>query len=266
MMIDIANRPVYVSLGAPTLDATRASLVLLHGAGLDHTVWGLFTRAFGRARFNAIAVDLPGHGRSDGPALGSIEALAAWTVALIDGLALPNVVLVGHSMGALIAFETAALIGARATRTVLLGFGYPMQVGEPLLDAARENDPRAIDMMTLWGHDFGTQLGGNAVPGISVLNLFQRLLERAAPGVLHTDLRACHHYDNGAQAAAAMTAPVHMILGARDRMAPLRAAREFAATLLQPPQIDVIPHCGHCMLGEQPEATHRLLEAILATA
>ena len=121
----------------------------------------------------------------------------------------------------------------------------------------------AVDMMTIWGHDAGAQFGGHQVPGLSISTITKRRLEAARPGVLFADLNACHSYAGGADAAAALACPVTLILGDRDRMTPVRGAREFAKTLPKA-AIEMIPGCGHGMMEEKPEQTHKALVKALS--
>ena len=102
------RKDTYVYTNNKTVDPAKPSLVFIHGAGFDHSVWTLFARHFSRHDWNVIALDLPGHGRSEGPVLESIEAMASWTMELIETLGLDSVALVGHSMGSLITLETAS--------------------------------------------------------------------------------------------------------------------------------------------------------------
>ena len=102
MKLVSSGKDTYVYTNNKTVDPTKPSLVFIHGAGFDHSVWTLFARHFSRHDWNVIALDLPGHGRSEGPVLVSIEAMASWTIELIDTLGLNSVALVGHSMGCLL--------------------------------------------------------------------------------------------------------------------------------------------------------------------
>ena len=94
--------------------------------------------------------DLPGHGRSAGQPLASIEALAAWVVALLDAAGLRTAALVGHSMASLIALQAAAEAGERIRALALLGSVVPMPVAEPLLDAASSRRDKAHAMINQW--------------------------------------------------------------------------------------------------------------------
>ena len=69
----------YAYTGARRLDAGQARRsVFVHGAAHDHSVWALQSRYFAHHGCNVLAVDLPGHGRSGGAALATIEAIADW--------------------------------------------------------------------------------------------------------------------------------------------------------------------------------------------
>lgn len=243
-------------------DHTGPVVVLVHGAAMDHSVWVYHTRYFRHRRVAVVAPDLPGHGRSDGDALGSIEAIAAWLARMLDVLGVTEARVAGHSMGALAALELAALDPARVTRLALLGAAVPMAVSAPLLDAARENKPQARDMMMLWGHGPTAQIGGNAVAGVNIVKSGMRLLERARPGVLFTDLNACNEYTEGPAAAARVTAATRLICGRDDKMTPARAARELQAAI-DHCEIETIADCGHILMSEQPEQTHRALVGAL---
>ena len=88
-----------------------------------------------------------------------------------------------------------------------------------------------------------------------------RLMERARPNVLHADLVACRDYGNGLRAATAVQCPSLVVLGARDIMAPAKAASELTATL---PDVSVVTlGCGHSMMSEQPDAVLDALREFL---
>lgn len=264
MEFDYAGHTVYAGTGRQNHEPGKPCVVFLHGAGMDHSVWLVFERYLARRGYNVLALDLPGHGRSEGAPLPSIEAMADWLSGILELLVISDAALVGHSMGSLIAFECAARNPQRVSKAVLLGFAYPMAVGPPLLEAARANDPAAIDMMVIFGHDFRSQLGGNRVSGVHVVNVARRLLERNPPGVLFSDLNACNEYQNGENAAAELTCPTVFISGDRDKMTPPRAAAEMAKRLARASALKV-NGSGHGVMAEQPEQTHQLLRQALSS-
>src|SRR4029453_12311622 len=262
MRIEVAGRDVYAYTGARALDATLPTVVFAHGAGNDHSVWALQSRYFAHHGRNVLAVDLPGHGRTRGDALGSIEAIADWIPTLLDAAGVYAATLVGHSMGALAVLECAARRPERVTRVALLGPAAPMPVADVLLDAAKRNDHVAFELITGWSYSAGKQLGGNTMPGVWLTGNAMRLLERTGPGVLYADLVACNGYGGGLAAAAKIRCPVLVVDGARDIMAPPRNARELIGALREARVAD-LPECGHALMAEQPNAVLDALRAFV---
>jgi pimeloyl-ACP methyl ester carboxylesterase len=239
---------------AHELDPARRTLVFVHGAGLDHSWWGLQSRYFGYHGFNVLAVDLPAHGRSEGPALTSVGDMADWVKRLLDEKKIKAVSLVGHSMGSLIALEFAARYPERAEKIALIGTAYPMKVGEAFLDAAKHNDQAAYDMETIWGHAAQVPFSGNPNPGMWMYGDTLARLARLAPGVLHTDLAACNSYGGGMEAAAKVKCPALFVLGARDVMTPPRAAQDLIKAIGGAKAVTV-QLSGHSLMAEAPDAT-----------
>ncbi len=260
MKLNVDGHQMFVGQGGMAWKPDQRTLVLQHGAGMDRTVWVFLARYFSRHGFNVVCPDLPAHGASEGQVLSSIEAGASHMWKLIDVLRaehqLPDrqLILAGHSMGALVALEAAAQRTADVEQLVLFGAGYPMPVGQPLLDAAKANCQSAVDMIAIFSHSYASQIGHNHIAGISVQNMAMALLERAAPGILYADLKACNDYTNGDAAAQLLTdKPCTVIAGRQDRMTPMKAGKHLAEALQA--QLVQLDNCGHMMMSEQPEAT-----------
>ena len=242
---------------------TTLPLVLfVHGAAHDHGVWALQSRYFAHHGFDVLAVDLPGHGRSGGNALASVEAIAQWIVAVLDAVGDTDVALVGHSMGALAALECAARSPSRVRQLALLGPAVPMEVSDDLMDAARDDEALAFELINGWSFSAGKQLGGNAVPGMWLTGNALQLLHRTRPGVLAVDLGACRNYQTGLAAAAAVQCATLVLLGARDLMAPVRSAKALVATLPNARCV-TLPESGHALMGEQPDVVLDALRGFL---
>jgi len=249
--LTVESKQVFAATGGRDFDRSLPTIVFLHGAGMDHSVWGLLARAFAHHGFGVIAPDLPGHGRSAGPALTSMAALADWTVALMDAAGVKAARLIGHSMGSLIALEMAARYAEKVTALGLIATAAPMDVSDDLLAAAKANDHAAIDMMSIWGYGQRAVLGGCEAPGLWMLGGAERLLERAQAGVLFADLSACNDYKNALSAAAKVVVPAAVILGARDMMTPLKSGKAIAAALSDC-RLTVLEDSGHMLMGERP--------------
>jgi len=251
MELLVNGAPVYVHTGGRPLDPAGPVTVLLHGAGMDHTVWVHQSRYLAHRGGSVLAADLPGHGRSGGKALESIDALADWVAALLDAAGVEKAVMAGHSMGALAALRAAARHPHRVAGLVLLGVAERMPVHPALLAAARAGDPKAAALVTGWGFGTAGHVGGHPAPGLALVPGSLRLMGRAGPGVLGVDLAACDAFQDGATSAASVACPALVIVGERDRMAPARAGKALAA-LIPGAAVCAVAEAGHMMMLETP--------------
>src|SRR6266480_1901206 len=252
MQLSVSGAETFVATGGREFESSLPTIVLLHGAGFDHTTWALHSRWFAHHGHGVLAPDLPGHGRSPGAPLPTIADMADWTVALLDAAGAAKAWLVGHSMGSLIALETAARHPAQVSALSLIGTAAAMTVGPDLLKAAEANDPAAIDMVSIWGLGFAAELGGSLAPGLWMHSGAQRVLQQCRPGVLYNDLSACNAYQNALAAAAQIAVPATFILGERDMMTPAKAGKALAAALPCSRTV-VISGAGHMMMAERPD-------------
>ena len=263
MNFTVGGRQVFAYTAAHALDAAKPSVVFLHGAGFDHSMFGLQSRYFGYHGRNVLAVDFPAHGRSEGPPLASVAKMADWVMRLLDAAKVERASLVGHSLGSLVALDCAARYPMRVERIALLGIAYPMTVSDAFLQAAKENRQDAYDMDTIWGHAPQVPLGANPNPGMWMYGDALARLGRLGPGVLYSGLLACHTYGGGDAAAAKVTCPVLLMLARRDQMTPMRAGVEFAKHLPQA-KIVQLSASGHSVMTEEPDAVLDALAAFLA--
>ena len=229
MQLSVNGADVFVATGGRPFDPSLPAVVMLHGAGFDHSTWALHSRWFAHHGYSVLAPDLPAHGRSSGAPLPTIADMADWTAALLDAAGMPKAKLVGHSMGSLIALETSARHPDKVSSLSLIGTAATMTVGPDLLKAAEFNNPDAIDMVSIWGLGFKAELGGSLAPGLWMHQGAQRVLQQTRPGVLYNDLNACNAYQNALAAAAQVKVPATFILGERDMMTPAKAGKTLAA-------------------------------------
>ena len=88
MQLEVDGQPVFAATGGRAFDARKPAVIFIHGAGLDHVCWQLQSRWFAWHGLVVLAIDLPGHGRSGGPPLASIDAMADWVVRFIGAAGL----------------------------------------------------------------------------------------------------------------------------------------------------------------------------------
>ncbi|MFL6572856.1 MAG: alpha/beta fold hydrolase [Burkholderiales bacterium] len=251
MELAVDGRRAFAYTASHAFDPKKPTLVFIHGAGLDHSLFGLQSRYFGYHGRNVLALDLPAHGRSEGPPLATIGAMADWMFSVLDAQDIAAASIVGHSMGALVALEAANREPKRVERIACLGIAYPMKVSEAFLEAAHKNEQTAFDMETIWGHAPQVPFGGNPNPGMWMYGDMLARLARLAPGVLYNDLKACNDYVSD---FAGVECPVLFILGRRDVMTPPRAATALTQKLAGA-QVEVVEFSGHSLMAEAPDDT-----------
>ncbi len=263
MYCTVNGEQAFAYTGSKASVAGQTDIVFVHGAGLDHTVWVMQARYFAHHGYNVYAVDLPGHGRSDGEVCTSISGYADWVKEFCEAVGVQSALIVGHSLGSLVTLDAAARHRSTFKAAALAGTAIPMGVAEPLQNAADANSHQAFDMITIWGHSMPAQVGGGPhTPGVWLTASSLRLLERSGPGVLGNDLRVCDEYTDGESRARSVTQPALLILGQLDMMTPPRAARSLIDALPNA-QVKIIDTCGHMLMGEQPDA---VLDALIPFA
>ena len=255
MKLTVQGRTAYAYTGGKPFASDGPCVVFIHGALNDHSVWTLLARWYAHHGHRVLAVDQPGHGRSDGSPLASVEALADWLLALLDAAGVQAAHLVGHSMGSLIALEAAARAPARAAGLVMVGTAYPMKVSDALLTTARDDPSRAIAMVNAFSHSSLASKPSYPGPGAWLRGGSSALMHRIqsdAPGNLFEhDFRVCDAYAGGMEAAARVTCQAHLIVGSRDVMTPAKATKELAGTLNA--AVSRISS-GHALMQEAPDA------------
>lgn len=251
MALRVHSQSTHVYTGGKALNSNLPAAVLIHGAQQDHSCWTHQADWFAQHEFAVLAPDLPGHGQSEGSPLGSIEEVADWIVALLDAAGIQGAVMVGHSMGSLIAIEAALRYPERVSRLVLIGSSVPMPVSPVLLDAARHDEAKAAAMVNAFSFATQTQAGEERLSKMRAMNL--QIMERQKPGVFGCDLNACNAYARAITDLSAINKPVLVLVGDQDRMTPPKASRAIAATIPGSTLV-VLKDAGHALMAEQPDA------------
>jgi pimeloyl-ACP methyl ester carboxylesterase len=258
--LTVNGRAVFATTGGTDFDAAKPAVVFLHGAGFDRTAWRLQTRWFAHHGRSVLAIDFPAHGRSEGPGLDSIAAMADWTAALLDATGLKSAALVGHSMGGLVALETAARFPDKVRALGLCGVAAEMPVHPEMLESAKANTLKVQELMTFWGMGNALHKGGMVSPGLWLRRESLAVLSGNKPGVIHADLLACNAYKDALARAAHVTCPTVLVLGDGDLMTPAAKAKPLAAAIAGSRTV-VIADSGHFMIVERPDETLEALKA-----
>ena len=262
MYFEVDGKQGFATTGGKPFDNEKAVVMFLHGSGLDHTFWGLHSRFFAFRNYAVLALDLPGHSHSDGPALTSIEAIGDWLNDVAEALDLNNVSIVGHSQGCLNALEFASRYPDRIRSVSFITSGLATPVNPALIEAAEKQPEDAIAMMLGWGFGPAGHLHQGPIPGNSMLAGGRKVMRRNVPNELATDLKASDAYKNGKAAASKITCPVQVLIAGQDKMAPRKATSELVEHL-NDPEVHVIPESGHMLPQEAPNKTRQLLKTFV---
>lgn len=270
--MDLVVTPrLYAYTGGRPFDPELPTIVFLHGGEHDHSVWALQSRYMAHHGYSVLALDLPGHMRSAGPALTTIEAIAGRIAEPLIDCGTERLLLVGHSMGSLIALELGTRLGGKVHGVALLATASPMRVSDALLDATKNTPPLAMDMINVWSHSASINAFDRKPscpgPGFSNfwsnLRLMQRVAQRSGSNVLHADFVACNAYSNGVQAAAAVPCPILFVLAASDSMAPARSAQPLIDACSDATVV-TLPGAGHSLMAENPDGVREALARFAA--
>lgn len=263
MKLDLNATSVRYANGGRDHNPDDPAVVLIHGAGMNRTIWQMQTRFLAHHGYRVCAIDLPGHGGTDGPPMDSIPELGRWIVDVVDALNLGPAHLVGHSMGTFIAIEAAAQRPEAVASIVLVGTAAAMPVHPELLDSAYNDVPHASDLISSWGIGAKAHIGRHATPGMWTIGGSRALLETSRPESLGVDMAACNAYDTSLEAAADVTCPVTLVLGSLDKMTPVKKASDLIAAFSTEPTVVVLDGVGHTMMVEAPDDTRRAIYAAL---
>ncbi len=256
MNLTVNGSDTFCYTGGKSFDSTRPTVVFLHGALNDHSVWILQTRYFAHHGWNVLAPDLPGHCRSEGDPPQSVEAAAKFVLALLDAASVKQAALVGHSFGSLVALEAAAMAPNRVTRLALVCTAFPMKVSPALLETSLNQPLKAIDMVNVFSHSTLAPPPSTLGPGTWLYGSLRALMRRvlasnSAVNLFHRGFKACDDYRGGVAAMEKIRCPVLFVLGRGDAMTPPKTAQ---------PLLDKAPHAkvvllqgGHSLMSEAPD-------------
>lgn len=266
--MDLVETPrLYAYTGGKAFDPALPTIVFLHGGEHDHSVWILQSRYMAHHGYSVLALDLPGHMRSAGPALTTIESMAEKIASALKACGAERLLLVGHSMGSLIALELAPALGEKVCGVVLVATAFPMHVSDALLDATKSSAPQAMEMINVWSHSASIaafdRKPSSPGPGFSNvwsnLRLMQRVAQRNGVDVLNADFVACNAYQRGVEAATELKCPALFILSASDSMTPARAAQPLIKAC-KDATVVTLSGTGHSLMAENPDGVREALQ------
>lgn len=248
--LTVAGSAVHYAYRQP-VPAALVPVVFVHGAGGTHQHWLYQVRDLPRSP--TYAVDLPGHGRSEGPGCDSIQAYASWLVAFLDAAGLERAVLVGHSMGGAIAQMMALRHPDRVAGLGLVATGAKLRVAPAILGGVLQNAEAAVRLIC----DFAF---GPEVPP-ELVRQGRRQMAEVPAEVLHGDFVACDAFDVMEQLGS-ISVPTFVLCGTQDQLTPPKYSVRLR-DLITGADLHLVEGAGHMVMVEQPQAVTRILTAFL---
>ncbi len=225
----------------------------IHGAGMHAGVWGSLVACL---ELPCQAVSLPGHGKAEGSFLPSIEEMAGWIMTRLDEHSPQSAVLMGHSMGALVALEAARHPSVAAL--VLLGAAAKMPVHPELLRQAAADPDAAADMILKWG------ISPVHPQAFAVRTVLKGQMQSVAAGALLNDLTACNVYQRGEAAARDLRQPALVLSGLDDKLTKSTDGK-LLAEMIARAAFHVMPDGGHMLMVEKPLETAKEINSFIGT-
>jgi len=238
-------------------DAQGRALVLLHGAGGDHKLWGAVHGRLREAGVPALALDLPGHGRSPGPGLTTIGAYADAVEEALVGAGVREYAVAGHSLGGAVALTLAvrapgALHGLGAVST-----GARLPVDPMILKGTLTAFACTVENLARFCFARGTPE--------AVWRPAAQAMAALGPEVLHGDFAACAVYGLSDEELKGIRVPAEVVCGELDVLTPLPLSEELAEKI-PGARLTRLPGVGHMPLLEDPEGLATPLARLWARA
>jgi pimeloyl-ACP methyl ester carboxylesterase len=231
----------------------KPPLVLIHGSGGDHLSWPPEIRRLADVR--AFTLDLPGHGKSEGPGFQSVADYADSVVGFINEAGLSRAVFVGHALGGAIALTLAIDHPERVVGIGLISTGPRLPIASSVLENAANPATFILAIKSL------QEL--MHIPQTAKLLKDQtfRRMSSIRQTLFHGDLRACDQFDVTTRLDA-IRAPVLVLCGTDDQLTPRRYSESLAG-LIPGAALQTIDGAGHLVMLEQPRRVAALLSVFM---
>jgi len=249
MLEKIINEKFGVGVAEWPLPDEKPAIIFVHGAGGSHHMW-LGQLAFFRKEFNPVAINLPGHGLSPGPACDTVKAYAQFVLDAADALNLKRFILVGLSMGGAISQQIALDAPERLIGVVLLSTGAKLKVMPEIFKMIRENYQQYVSLYPSFA------FSKNAPK--AVVDESMKVVAMMAPASADADFRACDAF-NVVDAIKAIKTPTLIISASEDVLTPPKY-QDYIASQVQGSRLVRINGAGHVVNLEKPHEVNQTLK------
>ncbi len=238
---------------AGDLEAPGIPVIFCHGSGGRHHHWVYQIRGLRGEEIKPLAVDLPGHGKSEGSPLESIENYRDWLGYFAEAAGLAKFVVAGHSMGGAIALAYALEYPEQISGLILVGSGGRLRVLPALLEALKAGTVPSTFADYLYGPYTGEKL----------IKEGKKDIAETAASLYYTDLSACDNFDV-MEELPRIDQQVLIICGSEDRLTPVKYST-YLQQKLPKAELVIIDGAGHMVMLEKPEAVNSAICAYVKT-
>ncbi|MBM4430892.1 MAG: alpha/beta hydrolase [Chloroflexi bacterium] len=227
-------------------------VILVHGSGGSHRLWGSTVRRLGPVA--AYAIDLPGHGRSGGTGCRTVPDYAAFLLGFMEAIGLPRAVIGGHSLGGAIALEMALRHPQRVSGLVLVGTGARLRVLPAILEGTLSSFEQTVELICGYAYSPHTSR--------ELVHQGQQQMLHVTPQTLHGDFAACNAFDV-MDRLEEIRCPTLVVCGTDDVLTPPKYS-SFLAERIEGARLEIIERAGHMVMIENPGRVAQAITEALA--
>ncbi|TYO97778.1 alpha/beta fold hydrolase [Desulfallas thermosapovorans] len=242
----IDSKTFHYAAGVPQGNCNHA-IIFVHGAGGNHKHWAYQTTELGQ-KFLTIAVDLPGHGISEGEPCREIKDYSSFLYDFTERTLGTGFILAGHSMGGAIAMDFALRFPNKLSGLILIGTGARLRVAPAILETFKAGQ--------LFPEFINFAYSDTTNP--ELLRQAELEMENTAPSIYYSDFLACDSFNYIEQIKNIMT-PTLVIGADADRLTPPKYS-QYLADNIPNSQLQIISQAGHMMMLEKPHQINTSIE------
>ncbi len=224
------------------LDRHKSTIVFIHGVGGSGLFWQFQIDSL-TPQVNTLAIDLPGHGQSDGEGMDAIEDYAYSVIDLITTINVPNPIPCGISMGGAITLQILINHPDSIKAGILINTGAKLKVAPVIFDTLANSFSEYLEMMG--------QLVAAENTDKKKIKLFKEDTAKCKPEVILRDFQACHNFDV-MQQLESIPLPVLVVSAEDDQMTPPKYGDYLVNAMPYASGVH-IPDAGHILPWEKPE-------------
>ena len=247
---DVESSKIACWINSDNFGVHEQSFIFIHGSGGDHSAWS-HQYATLHKQYNVVAIDLSGHGSSEGNGKSDIGSYCIWVKKLLDILQLKNIILVGHSLGAAISLQFAINYPQLIQGIVTVGGGMKMPVNPSIFEFLKTNPVESIELICKFSV---AKENREKFMAPLIKSLAQTRID-----VLQGDLSACDKFDVS-QEMSNIYLKALIICGTEDKMTPPEFSRQISENI-SGAKLCLIEGAGHMVMMERPKEFNEALNS-----